>query len=172
MLDHRDSYYATLGETQETISTSPGEIKEKVSALLISHDVSAGLAEEVTEQLSSSPKYTDFVLQFVHSIAEPPPKRAFSCALTIALGYFVGGFIPLVPYFFVSENDVRLGLMCSAIIMICTLFTFGYVKTGVVHGWTGFANKRKAILGGLEMVLIGTVAAGAAMGLVYSFTHD
>lgn len=46
--------------------------------------------------------------------------------------------------------------------MAVALFVFGYVKTGVVNGWT----KRQCVWGGVQMVLVGGMAAGAAMGVV------
>lgn len=46
------------------------------------------------------------------------------------------------------------------------LFIFGWVKTGVVRGWRGKTNVIAALKGALQMMLIGGVAAGAAVGLV------
>jgi hypothetical protein len=56
--------------------------------------------------------------------------------------------------------------------MIIALFVFGYVKTGLITGWSGWPNGLKSIRGGLEMVLVGGVAAGAAMGLVMAFDRQ
>ena len=109
-------------------------------------------------------------MRFEHSLPEPPSNRALVCALTIAMGYFVGGFIPLVPYFFVGGNDVRKGLLWSAGVMVVTLFAFGYVKTAAVHGFRGMHVVWKGARGGAEMMVVGSLAAGAAMGLVKLFS--
>ena len=108
-------------------------------------------------------------MRFEHTLPESTHSRAFTCALTIALGYFLGGFIPLLPYIFVNQNEVDLGLYWSIGIMAVALFVFGYVKTCFVAGWTGGRRVLGGIRGGVEMVVVGGVAAGAAMGLVVAF---
>ena len=50
--------------------------------------------------------------------------------------------------------------------MIIALFAFGWVKTCVVRGWGGRSNIVAAIRGGMQMVFVGGIAAGAAVGLV------
>ena len=55
--------------------------------------------------------------------------------------------------------------------MIIALFAFGWGKTGVVVGWRGRSNVVQALKSALQMVLIGGVAAGAAVGLVRAMTH-
>jgi hypothetical protein len=56
--------------------------------------------------------------------------------------------------------------------MIVTLFVFGYIKTCFVIGWSGWKSFSKGTRGGVEMVLVGSIAAGAAMGLVAAFNHN
>ena len=53
--------------------------------------------------------------------------------------------------------------------MVVALFTFGYVKTCFVQGWQSSRNVVLGIVGGFQMVLVGGVAAGVAMGLVKGF---
>lgn len=47
-----------------------------------------------------------------------------------------------------------------------TLFVFGYVKTCIVRGWVGRDHAIEGIKGGIQMCVVGGVAAGAAIGLV------
>lgn len=108
-------------------------------------------------------------MNFHHTLPEPSGSRAFICALTIALGYFVGGFVPLLPYFFVGPHEAFLALRWSIATMVVALFVFGYVKTCYVAGWRGARNMRRGAIGGVQMVLVGGVAAGSAMGLVKGF---
>jgi vacuolar iron transporter family protein len=103
-------------------------------------------------------------MRFEHCLAPPSPTRALTSALTIATAYFLGGLLPLLPYFFVGEGEVERALWVSVAVMAGALFGFGWVKTGVVggRGW-------QRVRGGGEMVVVGGVAAGAAMGLVRAF---
>ena len=50
--------------------------------------------------------------------------------------------------------------------MAVTLLVFGYIKTAVVRGWSGKDNILAGVKGGIQMVVVGAFAAGAAIGLV------
>jgi VIT1/CCC1 family predicted Fe2+/Mn2+ transporter len=170
-----DSYYATRKQTEKRCMTDPMETEKEVEGLFEGLGVPEHLAREVARCISqdqgSEGRAVDFLMSFQHSMTEPPSNRAFICALTIALGYLIGGFVPLVPYFFVAKDAVRLGLLWSACVMVITLFLFGYGKTSVVHGWSGRKEVWRAVKGGVEMVVVGSVAAGAAMALVAGFNR-
>lgn len=163
-----ESYYATKVDTQRKIVGNIDQVQDDVCNIFQDIGIPVSLADQVASCLvNDEDKLVEFMMRFDHSLPEPPANRNFTCALTIALGYFIGGFIPLFPYFFVP--NVHTGLLWSAGVMAVTLFSFGYAKTAVVHGWVGWRKGWKAAKGGIEMVLIGSVAAGAAMGLVYAF---
>lgn len=116
------------------------------------------------KDLDQTPKnLIDFVIRFGKGLEEPPAGREITSALTIGSGYFVGGFVPLLPYFFCDV--VKTGLLISVVVMIITLFIFGFVKTSVSLGED--CGTQRKVLEGLQMVVIGSVAAGAAWTLVY-----
>jgi vacuolar iron transporter family protein len=125
-----------------------------------------GLESDLAE---SPPHLLRFLMHFQHNLPEQDNSRAFACALTIAGGYFLGGFLPLLPYFFVGQDEVMLALWWSIGVMGFSLFTFGYVKTCFMSGWSGSSNIWRGMKGGLQMVLVGGIAAGSAMGLVKVF---
>lgn len=127
------------------------------------------MLDDLTSHLAGSPRLVDFVMQFQHCEEEPAASRALVSATTIAMGYFLGGLLPLLPYFFVDQ--VYTGLYISIGIMVFTLFVFGYVKTAVVMGWKSSKNIRDACFGGIQMVVVGSAAAAAAMGLVRLFNE-
>lgn len=62
-----------------------------------------------------------------------------------------------------------LALYWSLGVMTLCLFTFGYVKTCFVSGWKGSENVFSGTKGGFQMVIVGGIAAGCAMGLVRLF---
>ncbi|KAL4873388.1 hypothetical protein BDV12DRAFT_159895 [Aspergillus spectabilis] len=164
-----DSYHATLKETEKQTITDPASITETIHDIFTPYDLPPHLVTELTSHLSASPNLPSFLMNFHHTLPEPSGSRAVICALTIALGYFIGGFVPLLPYLFVGENEAFLALKWSIATMAVALFIFGYGKTCFVSGWKGGKNIRKGAVGGLQMVLIGGVAAGSAMGLVKGF---
>jgi VIT1/CCC1 family predicted Fe2+/Mn2+ transporter len=156
-----------LQETEELVVNDPAAAERTVTELFESFDVPSSTINDLTTHLSTSPHLTAFLMRFEHSLPPPESSRAITCALTIALGYFIGGFIPLLPYFFVE--GVRRGLAWSVAIMIVALFTFGYTKTCFVSGWKGWRKSLLGVRGGIEMVVVGSLAAGAAMGIVRFF---
>jgi hypothetical protein len=55
------------------------------------------------------------------------------------------------------------------VIMIAALFSFGYGKVCIISGWSGATNIRKGIVGGVQMIIVGSVAAASAMAIVRLF---
>lgn len=111
------------------------------------------VAEEATQEIIKDDKrWVDFMMKFELGLEEPDPKRARRSAFNIGLSYIVGGFIPLTPYFFVS-NSLE-GLKISAAITLVCLYVFGFFKskmTGINPWW-----------GGVKVMVIGAIAAATA----------
>ena len=113
----------------------------------------------------------DFLMSFHHALPAAGASRRtpLSSALTIAGGYFVGGFVPLSPYWFVARGDVLRGLYWSMAVMAVCLFVFGVARhVAVGDGGRGWAGRAR---GGLEMVAVGGLAAGASWGIVKGLGH-
>ena len=105
-------------------------------------------------------------MRFHHQASEPDTSRPVVCAITIAAGYFFGGFIPLLPYIILRNGKILTALWWSIGVMVVALFAFGWGKTGIVVGWRGKQNVIAGFKGAMQMTIIGSVAAGAAIGLV------
>jgi VIT1/CCC1 family predicted Fe2+/Mn2+ transporter len=160
-----------MKETQDLVLSDPVSISASISAIFAPYDLPSSTIGDLTAHLSQSSKLPDFLMRFQHTLEEPSGSRAMVCARTIALGYFIGGFVPLLPYFFVEGHQVVAALCLSIAIMIIALFIFGYGKTCFVSGWRGPTNVRKGVIGGIQMVVVGSVAAGSAMGIVRAFQY-
>lgn len=136
--------------------------------VLTPFDLPRATLDSVATHLARSPKRVDFLMRFQHCAETPAESRALTSALTIAIAYFLGGLIPLIPYFCVGDGqaDMYRALYVSVGVMGIALFLFGYAKTGMVVGWRGEGRVAKCLFGGAQMVVVGGLAAGAAMGLV------
>ena len=150
---------------------NPDSISGSISAIFEPYNLPGSLAADLTTHLEKCgpEKIVDFVMSFEHTLPEPASSRAITCALTIALGYFIGGFVPLLPYFF--AGNITKALFWSIGIMVLALFLFGYVKTCLNVGWRSGTNVLHGVIGGAQMVLVGGTAAGAAMGIVRAFDY-
>lgn len=169
---HSASYHAQREETQQLVNNHPQTVMRDIAEIFEPFELPKTTVQDLTEHLADSPHLVDFVMKFQHCEEPPASSRALTSALTIALAYFLGGLLPLIPYFFVGANEVYEGLYISIGVMVVALYVFGYVKTCVVVGWDGGKNIRSGCWGGLQMVIVGGAAAGSAMGLVHLFSHD
>ena len=69
--------------------------------------------------------WVDFMMRFELGLEKPDPRRALASAVTIALAYIIGGFIPLGPYIALKAT---MALPASVGITLLALAIFGYVK--------------------------------------------
>lgn len=98
---------------------------------------------------------------------EIPTERPYLSAITIGLGYLVGGIIPLVPYFFVSRAHVA--LLYSCILTGAVLLVFGAVKARVTGAGNNVAGY---VWGAVSTLTVGGAAAAAAYGIVAFFERE
>lgn len=126
---------------------------------------------EISASLHASHDHLlDFLIAFHRRESAPDYNQAWISALTLAVGYFVGGFIPLIPYFLVDQ--VIVALYWSIGVMAVTLFVFGYVKTCIVRGWLGRTHVIEGLKGAVQMCVVGGLAAGSAIALVRLINAD
>lgn len=90
---------------------------------------------------------------------EEVPVSPVGSGLSISAGYVVGGIIPLFPYFFAST--VGIGLVWSIVLCLIALMSFGTGKSLVLGG--SDKNMRKALWSGVQMLILGSLAAMASV---------
>jgi len=161
-----EAYHAALSETKAIVANDHLKASAMVRETFEKYDFSEQALESMVASLQAEPnQMIDFIMRFHHQLAEADftPSKAYVSGFTISLGYFLGGLVALVPYlFFASVHSAFLG---SVIVMAIALFVFGWVKTSLV----GETNRWNCAKSGAQMMLLGGVAAGAAMGCVKSF---
>lgn len=98
-------------------------------------------------------------MDFELKLDKPSPAFAWIEGVVMGLSYFLGGLLPMVPYF--AIQNVSHALFASIGITIVILLIFGYVKAIV----TGI-NRVNACLSALQTLLVGALAAGVSYGIV------
>lgn len=78
----------------------------------------------------------------------------------MGVSYFIGGLLPLMPYF-IFRHDVMRALEVSIALTGFVLLVFGFVKAKI----TGNGLKG-AIYSAFETLAVGSVAASVAYGIV------
>ncbi len=150
-------HYASerLREEREIVERVRDE-EEEIYEIFEQYSVDRHAATPVLEALKRNPQaWVNFMMRFELGLEEPASGRAYSSASTIAASYVAGGFVPLLPYFFVTDNFLALKL--SIVITLLALTLFGALKGRLVG--TG------ALRSALQTVTIGGIAASAAYGL-------
>lgn len=144
------------------------------------------LIDSLADRIISLPAnlQVEFIMNFHHKKSTQESDRAIRSAITIGLGYFVGGAIPLLPYVLAGKDStVYTAFWWSCVVMVIALFAFGAVKMHLLSDeplsqqedfrsqerYTAIPVQyiNKYIRGGIEMVILGGFAAGAAMGIVH-----
>lgn len=159
----QEHYESLFARSKEAFRLDPGEVSRNVTKALGEYKLSSDTIEQVVNDLKrDDDTVAEFTVKMVHGLEAPSPSRELTSALTIGGAYFVGGFVPLVPYFF--AETVITGLYISIGVMVVTLFLFGYVKATASLG--SQAPQSSRIRDGFNMLLTGGIAATAAWGVV------
>jgi len=155
-----EAYQAALSETKAIVANNHQKASNMIYSTFSKYDFSDTALQDMSATLLASPhQMVDFLMHFHHQLAEADfaPSKAYLSGLTIALGYIVGGLVALFPYLFVSS--VQRGFYGSVLVMALALFAFGWTKTSLV----GENNRWVCLKNGVQMLVLGGVAAGAAM---------
>lgn len=162
----REAYIASLSETKSIVSTDPEKTSELVRECFAAYDfpqpVLDAMLLRLREMDDDGEQMKKFLMCFHHNMDEDDyaPSRAYLSGLTVALGYVCGGLVPLTPYLIVP--DPAIALRWSILVMGLALFIFGWVKTTFI----GVKSWRNCTKSAVEMVVLGGVAAAAAIGCV------
>jgi VIT1/CCC1 family predicted Fe2+/Mn2+ transporter len=141
---------------EREVTAIPDAEAQEVSDIFQTYGLSAEESSGVVESLRKRPKdWVNFMMRFELGLEKPEPSRAWKSALTIAIAYIVGGFIPLSAYLLLS--DAHTALKLSVIVTLASLAIFG----GIKGRFTGVPVLRSA----LQTCIIGGLAAAAAFGI-------
>jgi VIT1/CCC1 family predicted Fe2+/Mn2+ transporter len=156
----QEHYETELKREYEEVERVPEREKDEIREVFADYGLSPEAQEIVVEAISKDKdKWVDFMMRFELGLERPNKNRARNSALTIGTSYIVGGFIPLMPYFYVSHPVD--GLKYSAGVTILALLVFGYFKSKI----TG----QNPVIGSLKVTSIGAAAAAAAFGVAKLF---
>src|SRR6266851_492365 len=122
--EHYDS--ERLRETDETVRMPQAE-RQEVREVFREYGLSDEQSAPVVEALANNQQaWVDFMMRYELGLEKPDPRRALTSALTIAVSYIVGGFVPLSPY--ILFPNIQTAQIASVIATLAALMIFGYVK--------------------------------------------
>ncbi|CAK7213555.1 Protein ccc1 [Sporothrix bragantina] len=146
-------------ERQQVVFCSEFE-REKIYNITSRYSISRSATRPVVDELSHRvDDWIRFMMDFELKLKKPAVSRAWISAVTMGFSYLLGGLVPMIPYFAMS-NAVH-ALYASIGITIVILLAFGYTKS-----WVTLKKRRSALLGAVQTLIIGSLAAAASYGIV------
>ncbi|KAI8912486.1 Ccc1 family [Gorgonomyces haynaldii] len=138
----------------------PEREEEEIHEIFEEYGVQRETLNPLVEYLKSNPSiWVDFMMKFELGLERPNSNRTWISALTIGLSYFLGGLVPLIPYFFLQ--DAKIALYVSIGVTCLALFVFGYAKAAVL----GVGKKLNSAL---QMTFTGIVAGACAYFIAHA----
>ncbi|MBX3080804.1 MAG: VIT1/CCC1 transporter family protein [Anaerolineae bacterium] len=151
-----DHYESERRREQQEVVEMPQAEKREVKEIFLGYGLTDEASAQITEAIAKKPEaWVDFMMRFELALEKPEPSRALRSALTIAVSYAVGGFIPLTPYIIFSS--IPTAQIVSVIATLIALVIFGYIK----GRFTGTNPVRSA----LQTMLVGGLAAATAFAI-------
>lgn len=132
------------------------EIYDIVGAYGVSRAAAEPLVRELTADKAT---WVRFMMDFELRLPEPDAGRAWVSAATMGLSYFIGGLIPMLPYFFLAS--AQRALFVSVAITVVILLGFGFLKN-----WVAIRTRKAGVWGAVQTLVVGTLAAGTSYAIV------
>ena len=142
-------------EKAEIVDRAQDE-RDEVRDVFVSYGLTEAESAPLVEALAKRPEaWVDFMMRFELGLEKPVAGRALTSALTIAVSYIVGGFIPLSPYILLP--NIQTAQLISVFTTLSALLIFGYVK--------GRLTDTHPVQSALQTALVGGLAAAVAFGI-------
>ncbi|KAG5439283.1 hypothetical protein PCANB_001582 [Pneumocystis canis] len=155
-------HFEHMRKTQmDLLIHAPENRLQQILAQLQSYGIVNEICKPLIFNLKQNPvDFVNFIMRFDLCLQKPSLRTAWFSAITIGISYFIGGLIPLVPYFVFYDNTV-MGFKVSVVIVAIVLFIFGYLKSVYLIG-----SIKRSIYSAFQTLFVGIIAAGSAFGIV------
>ena len=143
-------------DAEKEIANNASEEKEELLTLLREHGYSDTDAKALGNLIFKNKSFfTDLMMQEELSVLPHNKSHISSGALLTFIAFVVVGFVPIAP--FLILNDVQNLFLYSIIATAVTLFIVGSMRSII--------TKRSLFFSGLEMLVVGGIAASIAYGV-------
>ncbi len=148
-LAEADFYESERAREYRHIAQVPILESKEIREIYAGKGFSGGLLDRIVETITANKDiWVAVMMAEEHRLSPTDRREAFKTAVLVGLSAIVGSMIPLVPF---ALLPVDLGMAVSVVTTALVLFAVGAYKARVTVGHPGKS--------GLEMALIGTVAA-------------
>lgn len=156
----REHYASEEAREYDEVERFPEEEREEIYQIMEKYQLSREATTPLINELCrDKEQMVRFMMDFELQLEKPDVSRAWISAGTMGLSYFVGGLLPMIPYF--ALTDATHALFISIAITVVILILFGYIKS-----WATIKTKRAGVWGALQTLMVGVIAAGTSYGIV------
>ncbi|KAF2476690.1 DUF125-domain-containing protein [Lindgomyces ingoldianus] len=159
-LTERKHYEVEEARERKEVEEMPEAEEEEIYEIFEPYGIKRDSVKPLLEELKGDKEsWVRFMMQFELNLTAPAISRLYISALVMGLSYFLGGLIPMIPYF--AIQDVSKALFVSIGITVVMLLSFGFVKA-IVTGTT----RKGAVWSAVQTLAVGVLAAAASYGIV------
>lgn len=141
-------------EAHEVVHSKEMELAE-TRYLLEDKGFTPEQARQLADIFSTNSEYwVEFMMQYEVELPNPEGESALLNGLATFISFVIFGFIPLLPYFFMSGHDTQDTFLYSCFATFVALVLLGLTSA--------YASGRNRLLSLFETVAVGTVSASVA----------
>ncbi|KAF2716929.1 DUF125-domain-containing protein [Polychaeton citri CBS 116435] len=145
------------------VAEEPLVEEEEIFEILGKYGVSRSASTPVVESLKSNEDmWVKFMMDFELQLKKPTKREAYLESVVMGVSYFIGGIFPLMPFLIFPEEEIYSALFCAIGVSAVLLTIFGFAKSKAAG-----ATHKKALLGSIQTLCIGAVAAGLSYAIVW-----
>jgi vacuolar iron transporter family protein len=156
-------YESQLDREKKEIKEIPRMEKQEIREIYSKKGFRGKLLDNIVKKITSNKRlWLDTMMREELRIFPDDYANPIKSSLLVGASAVIGSLMPVLPFFFL---DIKIGMITALVLAVLTLFVVGAIKAKITIGnW-----KRN----GIEMVIIGTVAAlvgyavGSLLGVVY-----
>ncbi|KAG8410870.1 Protein ccc1 [Metarhizium acridum] len=155
----RKHYEIELDRERRQVTMSADQEEEIMVKIFEGYGIGRDELRPLARRLrSDADAWIQFMMDFELRLERPGQLKPWLSAMVMGLAYFLGGLIPMIPYFALA---VKAALFVSIGVTAAMLTLFGFFKATSM----GLA-RRAAAFSSAETLLIGGLAAAASYGIV------
>ncbi|MDO8625280.1 MAG: VIT1/CCC1 transporter family protein [Candidatus Diapherotrites archaeon] len=148
--DFYDEQYAQeVREVNETPDIERDEIRE----LYQKKGFSGKLLDQVVETITADQKVWVQTMMEEELKLSREAHNPVTQGIIVGVAAIVGSFVPLIPFFLIPSISIQQAMIASVVLVALGLFALGAYK--------GHMTKQSILKSGLEIAVIGLIAAGA-----------
>jgi len=154
MLSQKEMFEYQIGQEKDELERYPAEEAEELALIYAARGVPLDEARKITKKLMQNPAQAlDTLAREELGLNPNDLGSPIGAALSSFIAFCIGASLPLIPFLFGLGH----GVLIAASLSGAALFAVGATLS--------LFSGKGAVLGGLRMLLIGAIAAGATYGI-------